>query len=250
MKKSLISEWERHGSFGVLTISNPPQNYIEKFKFVELSDLKRWTEDNTLKGMILTGRGRHFCAGFNKEDLFGATDGKAFLEVLKKNNEIPYYFEELSVPVVAAIKGVCFGAGLELALSCHIRVCSEKALMSFPETGYGIIPGLNGAIRLGKKIGLCHAMEMVLAGKIIHSDEALEMGIVDYIVPSKEVFGFSLNLLEKLTRDRQNDVIHSVMKSLNNSRKLTLDEAAEEETKMFASLVVGKLKLEQKSNYE
>ena len=74
MEKSCISEWELQDDIGVLTINNPPQNYLEGFKLAHLADLKRWTEDDSLKGMIITGKGRHFCAGFNKEDLF-KTDG-------------------------------------------------------------------------------------------------------------------------------------------------------------------------------
>lgn len=248
METSKISEWELHGNFGVLTINNPPQNYLEKFKLADLQDLKRWTDSDSLKGMIITGKGRHFCGGFNKEDFSKITDGKIFLEELKKSNEIPYYLEDLPIPVVAAISGVCFGAGLELALSCHIRVCSEKALLSFPETGYGIIPGLNGTVRLPRQIGICRSMEIVLAGKIIHADEALELGIVDYVVPSKEVFDFSLSLLEKTTGHKPINVIHSIMKSLNNTRKLPFDASTEEETKLFSKLVLSQHKNRQESN--
>lgn len=248
MKKSIISEWERHGCIGVLTINNPPQNYLEGFQLALLEDLKRWTNDASLKGMIITGKGRHFCAGFDKEDLFKMTNGELFLEELKKNNAIPYYIEELPIPVVAAITGVCFGAGLELALSCHIRVCSEKVLLSFPEAGYGIIPGLNGAIRLQGKIGACRALEMVLAGKIIHADEALELGIVDFVVPSKEVFDFSLSLLEKTVDEKSINVIRSIMKSVNNTRKMPFEVATEKETEIFANLFFARNKMLQERN--
>lgn len=240
MEKSIISEWELHGDIGVLTINNPPQNYLEGFKVAHVSDLERWTHNDSLKGMIVTGKGRHFCAGFDKEDLFKVTGGTSLLEEIRKSNEIPYYIEQLPIPVVAAIAGVCFGAGLEIALSCHIKVCSEKALLSFPETGYGILPGLNGAVRLPGQIGVCRALDLVLAGKIIHADEALELGVVDYLVPAKEVFEFSLNLLEKITRDRPVNIIHSVMKSINNSRELSLEEATKQETGLFARLVLAR----------
>lgn len=74
METSKISEWQLRGNIGVLTISNPPQNYLNEPEFVHLSDLKRWITDNSLKGMIITGKGRHFCAGFNKENIFKITD--------------------------------------------------------------------------------------------------------------------------------------------------------------------------------
>lgn len=247
METSLISEWELHNRFGVLTINNPPQNYLEEFRPAYMEDLKRWTDDDSLKGIIVTGKGRHFCAGFNKDDLYKTEDKKVLLEKLKKNNEILYHLMDLPIPVVAAVKGVCFGGGLELALSCDMRVCSEKSLLSFPETGIGIIPGLNGTVKLPKKIGLCHSMDIVLGGRIVHADEALSLGIVDYVVPSKEVFEFSIELLEKINGDKPLSIVNSVMKSLKNARKLPFDRATEEETKLFSKLVVEQLEKAKKS---
>ena len=248
MDKSMISEWERHGCIGVLTINSPPHNYFEGFQFALLEDLKRWTDDASLKGMIITGKGRHFSAGFDREDLFKMRNAELFIEELRKNIAIDSYIEELPIPVVAAITGVCFGAGLELALSCHIRVCSEKILLSFPETGYGIIPGFNGAIRLPGKIGACRALEMVLAGKIINADEALEMGIVDFVVPLRKVFDFSLSLLEKIVDKNSINVIHSIMKSLNNTRKMPFEAATEKETEICANLISAMHKMLQERN--
>lgn len=248
MEKSRIAEWELAGDFGVLTINNPPQNYLQEFTLANLPDLKRWTDDPSLRGIIITGKGRHFCAGFDKEDLYKASGKEGLLEEIRKSNAIAHYLEDLPIPVVAAMKGACFGAGLELALSCHIRVCSEKALLSFPETGYGILPGLNGSIRLPRQIGLCKSLEIVLGGKIIHSDEALELGIVDYVVPSKEVFEFSLSLLKNINLDRPINIVHSVMRSLNNARKVGFDAATEEETKLFSKLVIAQLETRHNSN--
>ena len=238
MEKSLISEWELYDHWGVLTINNPPQNYLEKFLLADLEDLKRWTDSDSLKGMIITGKGRHFCAGFSKDDFL--KDEKSLVGMLRKNNEILFFLEDIPIPVVAAINGVCFGGGLELVLSCDIRVCGDKALLSFPETGLGIIPGPNGTIRLPRRVCPYHAMELVLEGKVIHADEALALGLVDYVVPAKEVMDFSLRLLKRLTSDRPINVIHAIMKSLNNARKLPYAVATAEETKLFSTLVFAK----------
>ena len=245
METSKISEWQLRDHIGILTLSNPPQNYITEPEFVYLSDLKRWTDNDSLRGIVITGKGRHFCAGFDKQNIFEITDKKILQAQLRKSQQILYHIEDLTIPVVAAITGVCFGAGLELALSCHIRVCSEKSLLSFPETEFGIIPGSNGTVRLPKQLGIRHPMELVMTGKTIHADEALSIGIVDHVVPSKQVFEFSLNLLEKLTGDTPITVIHAAMKSLNNARKLPRDLASQEETNLVAKLVLDKLKMTQ-----
>jgi enoyl-CoA hydratase/carnithine racemase len=90
-------------------------------------------------------------------------------------------------------------------------------------------------------------MDIVLGGRIVHADEALSLGIVDYVVPSKEVFEFSLKLLEKINGDKPLSIVNSVMQSLNNARKLPFDRATEEETKLFSRLVIGQLEKEQAS---
>jgi len=243
METSKTSEWEVQGNIGVLTLSNPPQNYLNEPEFVDLSDLKRWTDNDFLKGIILRGKGRHFCAGFNREEIFKITDKSFLYDALKKSEKILYYLEDLPIPVVGAITGVCFGAGLELVLSCDIRVCSEKALLSFPETEFGIIPGFNGTIRLPQRIGIAYPMELILTAKTIQADEALKMGIVDYVVPSKEVFEYSLKLLEKYTANTPVNVLHAVMKAVNNARKLPRKVASREETNLVAGLVLEKLRI-------
>ena len=237
-----MCEWELHGDIGVLTLSNPPQNYINEPEFVDLNDLKSWTDNDSLKGMIIRGKGRHFCAGFNREEIFKITDRSFLYDSLRKSEKILYYLEDLPIPVIGAITGVCFGAGLELVLSCDIRVCSNKALLAFPETEFGIIPGFNGTIRLPKRLGIRHPMEMIMTGKTLHSDEALSIGVVDYVVPSKEVFDYSLNLLEKYARTPVS-VIHAAMKAVNNARKLPWNVASKEETNLVAGLVLEKIKM-------
>lgn len=82
-----------------------------------------------------------------------------------------------------------------------------------------------------------------MAGNVIHADEALALGLVDYVVPSKEVLEFSLRLLEKMTGGRSMNIIHSIMKSVNNSRNLSFDAATEEETGLFARLVLSRLNM-------
>ncbi|NUM34732.1 MAG: enoyl-CoA hydratase/isomerase family protein [Candidatus Brocadiae bacterium] len=236
METSKMSQWEVRENIGILSFHNPPQNYL-KPEFVELTELKKWTQENSLKGMILTGHGRHFCAGMSTQKIFEFEDAKTVQESFRKGKEIAEYLDKLPIPIVAAINGVCLGAGLELALGCHIRVCSEKAVFSFPETGWGVIPGFNGTILLPKKVGMSNAIELILTGKMLSAQEALELKLVDYVV-KENVVDFSCNLLKTITADRPIEVIHSVMKSLYNERTMSYEEATEEETKMVAKLVL------------
>ena len=99
---------------------------------------------------------------------------KALLNLLEKSR----------VPVVAAINGACLGGGLELALACRYRVCTEhpKTVLALPEVQLGVIPGMGGTQRLPRLIGVRNALDMILTGKNIRAKKALQMGLVDEMV--------------------------------------------------------------------
>ena len=242
METSKMTEWELMDDFGVLTLNNPPQNFLAEPEFVRLSDLRNWTTNESLRGLIIHGKGRHFSAGADKDNILSVQGEEDIRNNLAKGKEILDYLWDLPIPTVAAIKGVCLGGGLEVALSCHIRVCSEKSVFSFPETGLGIIPGLQGTVKLPGLVGLANAIEMLLTCKTLNAQEALDLKLVDYVVPKTEVFDFSLNFLKNLTRDRPIGVIHAVVKSFVNARKLPDDKAIEEGIKVFADLALDMAK--------
>ena len=145
------------------------------------------------------------------------------------------------LPVVAEISGACFGGGLEIALACHIRICSENALFAFPEANHGIMPGLGGTITLSKLIGPGRATQMILSGDIVNAEKALETGLVDHVVPKETLHGFTLHYLEKLTRDRDVEVIRSIMRSIHNAMNMDAGQALEEETRLFCELALKNL---------
>ncbi len=233
-----MAEWELVDDYGVLTLNNPPQNYLAEPEFVDLSDLKRWTSNESLRGLIVTGKGRHFCAGGDRENIFGAQGAEALQDSVRKGKELFNYIWDLPIPVVAAIKGACLGGGLELALSCHVRICSEKSVLSFPETGLGIMPGLHGTVKLPGIVGMAKAIDMLLTAKTIDAEEALRLKLVDYVVPAKEVFDYSLDFLKKLTGDKPVSVIRAVVQAFINARKYSEDEAVAKVSDLFCQLAV------------
>ena len=93
----------------------------------------------------------------------------------------------LSKRVLAAVIGFAIGGGLELAMSCHIRVASDNARMGLPEVSLGVIPGYGGTQRLPRLIGKGKAMEMIFTAGMIKADEALQWGLVNYVVPQAEL---------------------------------------------------------------
>lgn len=139
------------------------------------------------KVLILTGTGeKAFVAGtdiIEMEHLSGfearAFANSARLAVDKVAN--------LDRPVIAAINGFALGGGCELAMACDIRIASEKARIGQPETGLGIIPGSGGTQRLPRLVGLSKAKQLVFTGEVIDAKTALDIGLVDKVVPPEQL---------------------------------------------------------------
>ncbi|MEI7490964.1 MAG: enoyl-CoA hydratase/isomerase family protein [Bacteroidota bacterium] len=232
--------WEIRSDIGIITLDNPPENYLVQPEFVPLEVLKKWTSYDYLKGIIICGAGKHFSGGGKLENLFRMIRNKENIsESMDKGKAVLDHLEELEIPVVAAIQGICFGGGLEVALASHIRVCSENALFAFPEINQGVIPGLGGTVRCFGKTGFPRAMKLIMSGDMINAEDAQEMNLVDFIVGKQKVFDFSFNLLQKLTRDRPLTVINAVMKALKNARSMSIEDAMREETRMFCELALA-----------
>ena len=150
--------------------------------------------------------------------------------------ELLGYLQDLDIPVAAAISGVCFGGGLEIALACHMRICSENALFAFPETNLGLMPGLGGTFRLGERLSLQDSLKMILGGDMINAEEALSLKVVDTIVKNEEPLSYTFNFLRKITEGRPLKIINYVMQALKNSKRLPAEESMREETRMFCDL--------------
>ncbi|KAE7998726.1 hypothetical protein FH972_003237 [Carpinus fangiana] len=173
----------------VIAISNPPVNALAiqiitglKEKFDEA------VRRNDVKAIVLTGKGGRFSGGF---------DINVFEKVHKTGDVslVPDVSVELVVntiedckkPVVAAVKGLALGGGLELALGCHARIATPRTQLGLPELTLGVIPGFGGTQRLPRLVGLSKAVEMMLLSKAIMSEEGKKLGLIDAIVASEEL---------------------------------------------------------------
>jgi enoyl-CoA hydratase/carnithine racemase len=237
MEKTGYISFKIEQNIGIIRIDNPPANYLIKPEFVPAAILQNWIEKNLLKGILVCGSGKHFSGGAELDRLFSmSTDEKIMESEINKGKALLRYVENLNIPVIAAIQGICFGGGLEIVLACHIRICSTNALFAFPETNQGIMPGLGGIDSLREQISFPESLKFVLSGDMINAEEAKMMKLVDYIVPADDLISYSMTLLKKMTEDRRLKVINYVMKALHNARTMNLEEAIKEETRMFCEL--------------
>ncbi|MCB2208086.1 MAG: enoyl-CoA hydratase/isomerase family protein [Bacteroidetes bacterium] len=229
---------KREKDVGWLQINNPPENYLEQPDFIEIEELKNFIETG-IKALVIEGVGRHFSAGADLEKLKEQIkDRKAFQDQLMKGNNLLNYIDELEIPVIAAISGVCFGAGLEIALACDIRICDENVLFAFPEVNHDVFPGLGGAKRLAELTGVSAALELTLSGDMINAEKALELQIIDTLVKKNEAKEYAVDLAGKITDNRPLKVIRAVMSSVNNSASMRVDEQIKCDTEMFVELAL------------
>jgi enoyl-CoA hydratase/carnithine racemase len=212
----------------VLTLHNPPQNFLPDPVFVEKNRLAKWLSDENLKGVVVTGTGRHFCGGAEPKALTKARDNPDLLkERLTLGREVLHIVKTALVPTVAAIRGACLGAGWEIALACLFRVAAPGTVFGFPETGLGLVPGLGGVERLAALLPRARAAEIVLTGETLDAEAALAAGLVDHISPDPLDQAFSL--LDRLTAHLHPSVIHAVLEVLPSSSKGPVSHAREAE---------------------
>lgn len=226
---------------GVITINNPPQNYLSTPEFLNLAELRDFININSCKGLIIKGAGRHFSAGADLSNLYRSAKDKTLGDSLNRGKEIINFLSGLLIPTIASVNGVCFGGGLEIALGCSIIVSSEKSLFAFPETNLNLMPGLCGGLTLTRRIGLARSLDMILSGDIMNAQRAHDLGIADYLTGPKNVNRFSMELMKRIT-DKPLKVINNVMQSLKFYNELPYGEAMIEETKLFCELALKEAK--------
>lgn len=173
-----------------ITINRPDQlNALNRATIDELDRaLNEADADKSVRVLIITGSGpKAFVAGADIKEFadFAVEEGKALSADGQK--KLFDHMENLSKPVIAAVNGFALGGGLELAMSCHIRVASDNARMGLPEVSLGVIPGYGGTQRLARLVGKGKAMEMIFTAGMIKADEALQWGLVNHVVPQDQL---------------------------------------------------------------
>lgn len=122
---------------------------------------------------------------------------RAFVNTLRSTFSL---LEALQIPTIAVIEGAALGGGLEMALSCDLRICGEDATMGLPETGLAIIPGAGGTQRLPRLIGKSVAKELIFTGRKIGGRDAFSMGLVNHCVPAGEAHSKALEVARDINQ--------------------------------------------------
>ena len=201
---------EKQGHVGVLTIDRPEAlNALNSQVLTDLdAAIDEVENDSEIYVAVLTGAGRSFVAGADIGEMkgFSSVEGKKFGV---HGGNVFLRLENMSKPVIAAINGFALGGGCELAMSCDIRLASEKAKFGQPEVGLGITPGFGGTQRLPRIVGVSKAMELILTGKVIGAAEAKAIGLVSAVYPPEELMPKAMELANAICANAQIAVCES-----------------------------------------
>ncbi|MBA0764399.1 hypothetical protein Gotri_013755 [Gossypium trilobum] len=193
MSQSKVTMEVGNDGVAVITISNPPVNALAipiidglKEKFAEA------TRRNDVKAIVLTGKGGRFSGGFDI-NVFTKVHGTGDVSIMPDVSVdlVTNAVEDCKKPIVAAVEGLALGGGLEFAMGCHARIAAPRTQLGLPELSLGVIPGFGGTQRLPRLVGLSKAIEMMLSSKPIMSEEGKKLGLIDALVPSKELLKVS-----------------------------------------------------------
>ncbi|MBI5000399.1 MAG: enoyl-CoA hydratase/isomerase family protein [Euryarchaeota archaeon] len=249
-------DYELKDGIALVTFNNPPMNVLSSNVLKELSEtLSKIEKDHSVRCMVLTGAGRAFVAGADISEM-SAMDPHAALEFARLGQGVLDRIQHLHVPVIAAVNGFALGGGTEIAIACDIRIASEAAKFGQPEVNLAVIPGFGGTQRLARLIGPGKAKELIFTGDMIDHAMALQVGLVQMVVPGYKkdasgaplkdekgkpvqdnapVVSASMEMARKIA-GKGPDAIKMAKKSINEGLDMTLAKGLEIEAKNFSAL--------------
>ena len=175
-------------SIGWITLNRPDKlNALNREVFERLGEALATLEASTSAAVgVLHGSGRAFAAGADIQDYvdISVKDYRAFMDIGRAPTDL---IGRLTKPVIAAVQGFALGGGFELTLACDLVVAAENARFGLPEPKLGLVPGGGGTQRLPRLVGRTRAYDVLLTGRFLTAQEALEWGLVNRVVPKEEL---------------------------------------------------------------
>ncbi|MCG7531729.1 fatty acid oxidation complex subunit alpha FadJ [Psychrobium sp. MM17-31] len=186
--------------------------------------------NSALKGVVvISGKPDNFIAGADITMLDSCQSRDDVLSISRMGQQMFDRIENMKVPVVAAINGPCLGGGLELAMACHARVCTDdaKTVLGLPEVQLGLLPGSGGTQRLPALVGVAKSLDMMLTGKQLRAKQAKKAGLVDDVVPKTILLEAALKLASKKVKRAKPklDKVNALLQATSAGRNLMFNQA-------------------------
>ncbi len=195
-----LVEYQKQGSIGVITLNNPPVNALSVNKGLLqglLDAFKEGDHDHHVRAFVVIGGGRNFSGGADISEF-----GKPYDPGKAKLTDVQAYMDTVTKPIVAAISGPTMGGGFELAMTCHYRIALTGAQIGLPEVKLGILPGAAGTQRAPRLMGVEKALDLMVSGDPVSSEQARDLGLVDEVV-SGDLRAAAIAYANKLLKDNQ-----------------------------------------------
>ncbi|MEN9938183.1 MAG: hypothetical protein RLZZ387_4762 [Chloroflexota bacterium] len=226
------------GPVAVITIAREQvRNALSGAVIAEIfTALQAVERDDALRAVVITGAGeRAFAAGADIGELRalpGADDARRFAE---QTHEVGLFIARMRKPVIAAINGFALGGGLELAMSCDIRLAADSARMGQPEINLGIIPGWGGTQRLPRLVGPSAAKLLCLTGDVVDAQEALRLGLVERVFPAAELMGAAMALARQIAA-KPPLAVAAIKQAIARGLEMPLAEGCAYEAALFGAV--------------
>ncbi|HET7483588.1 MAG TPA: enoyl-CoA hydratase-related protein [Actinomycetota bacterium] len=182
---------------GTIRIDRPKVNALNAQLVTEIGEaVEQARLDDEVRAVVVWGGERVFAAGADIKEMENRDPVNTFRHITRFQ-DVFSRLERLPKVTIAAINGYALGGGCELALSCDFRICAEDSQLGQPEILLGIIPGAGGTQRLPRLVGIARAKELIFSGRFIAADEALQIGLVDKVVPGTDVYGAAIEMASR-----------------------------------------------------
>ncbi|ELE7132776.1 fatty acid oxidation complex subunit alpha FadJ [Vibrio harveyi] len=223
---------EQNIAWLAIDVPNEKMNTLQAAFADEMKEIFAQLKDTSgVKGVIIHSlKPDNFVAGADVRMLEACTTASEAEALAKQGQELFQQLSDLPYPVVAAIHGPCLGGGLELALACDYRVCtdSDKTRLGLPEVQLGLLPGSGGTQRLPRLIGLLPSLDLILTGKQLRAKKAKKLGVVDACVPETILLDVAKQLIEKGKNKgkKKQSTKEKLMSGSGLGRKFVFEQAA------------------------
>jgi methylglutaconyl-CoA hydratase len=216
-KKEAVVILSKEEHVAVITLNRPKaMNSLNGDLCARLSEtIDGLEQDEGIWAVIITGAGKEaFCAGIDLKERKGMSDDE--VTALRRWKIFPLFqrLEEMEKPLVGAINGLALGGGAEIALTCDIRIASEKAKFGQTEARWGIIPGAGACQRLPLIVGMGNAKELLLTGRIIQAKEGERIGLFNYVTTQGDLMRKSLEIASTIA-DNGPIAVRQIKKTVN-----------------------------------
>ena len=229
------------GAVATLTLDNPPLNVVTVALTRALDDaLRALLAESSVRALVVTGAGeRAFCAGSDISEFAGyMAPGRVVPAKLALQNEVFARLERCARPTLAAVEGLAFGGGLEIAACCDLIVAGETARFALPELKLGVFPSSGGPLRVTRRVGTGRAREMMFGGEPIDARTALAAGIAVEVDEPERALARAVELAS-IIASKPPVAVRLAKEAVRRALEIPLSDAVEADRQAFALLAAS-----------